>query len=202
MNDSDTIFLFFTCFPPFWRETGALTLCQQVSFTNQQVAECGQKMQPAIVLGKAATADLAITKNLVDAPEGMLHFGTNTGFDLSAFSVLRRWVPQVIEQLHAVNSQHGRQRMARPAILALRVRMNYRLFQLFPRDQLVRPFQKDLPTGFALLDLVLGVGESDLMHGGNESYELDDGGISLISRLIQSLPKLIASIYCPFTQRN
>lgn len=66
-------------------KTGTLALRQQVFFTNQQVAERGQQVLSVVVLGKAAIADLAITKDLFDVPEGMLHFGTNTGFNFLGF---------------------------------------------------------------------------------------------------------------------
>jgi len=75
----------FARFQPFWRKTGALALRQQVFFAHQQVAERRQQMQPVVVLGEAAIADFAVTKDLFDVPEGMLHFGTNTGFDFLGF---------------------------------------------------------------------------------------------------------------------
>ena len=53
-------------------------------------------------------------------------------------------------------------------------------------NQLVHAFQRDLATGLALLGLVLGFRESDLIHGRNESAT---ALLSLISRLIQSLPR-------------
>ena len=46
---------------------------------------------------------------------------------------------------------------------------------MFPGNQLVHPFQEDLATRFALLVLVLGFAEGHLIHGGNESYVVDDG---------------------------
>src|SRR5690554_2848195 len=98
------------------------------------------------------------------------------GFDLVQ-SVFHGRVAEVIEQLHAVNSQHGGQRIGRPAILALRVIAGYLLLQLLPRDQLVHPFQEDLATSLALLGLVLGFGEGDLIHDGDESYAVGDGRI-------------------------
>jgi hypothetical protein len=73
--------VFFARFPPFWRKKGAMALRQHVFFIDQQVAERGQQMQPVIVLCKVAIADLAITEDLLNVPEGMLHFGMNTGFD-------------------------------------------------------------------------------------------------------------------------
>ena len=42
-------------------------------------------MQPVVVLGQAAIADFAVTKDLFDVPEGMLHLGANTGFDFLGF---------------------------------------------------------------------------------------------------------------------
>jgi hypothetical protein len=82
-----------------------------------------------------------------------------------------------LEQLHAVNSQHGRQRVRRSSVLALGVKMDYLLLQLLPGNQLVHPFQKDLATGLALLVLVLDFGEGNLIHDGNKSYAVDDGRI-------------------------
>ena len=63
------------------------------------------------------------------------------------------------------------------AVLALGIVTSHLLLQLLPRNQLVHPFQKDLAAGLALLRLVLGFGEGDLIHGGNESYAVDDGRI-------------------------
>ena len=51
----------------------------------------------------------------------------------------------------------------------------YLLLQLLLGNQLVHPLQKDLAAGLALLALALGFGEGDLIHGGNESYAVDDG---------------------------
>lgn len=45
-------------------------------------------MQPVIVLGQAAIADLAITEGLLDVPKGTLHFGTDTGFDFLGFQLI------------------------------------------------------------------------------------------------------------------
>ena len=42
-------------------------------------------MQPIVVFGEAAIADFAVTKDLFDVPEGMLHFGTNTGLGFLGF---------------------------------------------------------------------------------------------------------------------
>jgi len=86
-------------------------------------------------------------------------------------------VAEVIEQLHAVNPQHGGQRIRWPASLALGVISGYLLLQLLPRNQLVHSSQEDLAAGLALLGLVLGFGEGDLIHGGNESCAVDDDRI-------------------------
>jgi len=45
---------------------------------------------------------------------------------------------------------------------------------LLPGNQLVHPFQKYLAAGPALLVLVLRFGGGYLVHGGNESYVVDD----------------------------
>lgn len=61
--------------------------------------------------------------------------------------------------------------------MAFGVIAGYLLLQLLPRNQLVHSFQKDLAAGLALLGLVLGFGEGDLIQGGNESYAVGDGRI-------------------------
>jgi len=48
---------------------------------------------------------------------------------------------------------------------------------LLPGNQLIHPFQKDLATSLALLGLVLGFGEGDLIHGSGEFCAVDDGRI-------------------------
>jgi len=98
------------------------------------------------------------------------------GFDFVK-GIFHARIAEVVEQLHAVDSQHSGQRIRWPASLALRVISGYLLLQLLPGNQLVHPFQKDLATSFALLVLVLGFGEGDLIHGGNESCAVDDGRI-------------------------
>jgi len=45
-------------------------------------------MQSVVVLCKAAIADLAITEDLLNVPERMFHFGTNTGFDFLGFQLV------------------------------------------------------------------------------------------------------------------
>jgi hypothetical protein len=98
------------------------------------------------------------------------------GFDIVK-GVFHARVAEVIEQLHTVDSQHGRQPEWWPACLALWVILGYILLQLLSRNQLVRPFQKDLAAGLALLGLELGFGEGDLIHGGNKSCAVNDGRI-------------------------
>ena len=98
------------------------------------------------------------------------------GFDLVQ-GVFHGRVAEIIEQLHAVDSQHGGQRVRWPASLALWVVSSDLLLQLLPGNQLVHPLQKDLAAGLALLGLVLGFGEGDLIHGGNEPYAVGDGRI-------------------------
>ena len=81
-------------------------------------------------------------------------------FDLVQ-SVFHGRIAQVIEQLHAVNAEHGRQRVRRSTSLAFGVMAGYLFLQLLPRDQFVHPLQKNLAMGFALFNLVLGFGEGD-----------------------------------------
>jgi len=111
------------------------------------------------------------------------------GFNLIQ-GVFHGRVAEVIKQLHAVNSQHGGQRIGWPASLALRVISGHLLLQLLPGNQLVHPFQKDLATSFALLVLVLGFGEGDLIHGGNESYAVDDDRIIADFETYSESPKI------------
>lgn len=95
------------------------------------------------------------------------------GFDFVQ-SVFHGRIAEVIKQLHAVNPQHGWQRIGWSASLALGVMSSYLLFQLLPGNQLVHPLQKNL----APLGLVFGFGESDLIHSGNEPCAVDDSRIT------------------------
>jgi hypothetical protein len=72
-----------------------------------------------------------------------------------------------------VDSQHSRQRVRQPTSLVLRVIASHFLLQLFPRNQFIHSFQKDLATGPALLVLALGFGEGDLDHDGSGFFPVD-----------------------------
>lgn len=98
------------------------------------------------------------------------------GFDLVQ-CIFHGRIAQVIKQLHAVDSRHGRQRIGGPTVLTLGVITGYVLVQLRSRNQLVHPFQKDLATGLTLLVLMLGFGEGHLIHGDNESFAVGGGHI-------------------------
>jgi hypothetical protein len=95
------------------------------------------------------------------------------GFDLVQ-RIFHRRITEVVKELHAVNPQHGRQRVRWPTVLALGVVMSHLLLQLTPGNQLVHSFQKDLA---ALLVLVLGFGEGYLAHSGGKSYAVSGGYI-------------------------
>lgn len=75
------IYSYFARLQPFWWNPGTLALSQQIFFTDQKITERSQQVQSIGVLDKAARADLAVTEELFNAPERMLHLGTNTGFD-------------------------------------------------------------------------------------------------------------------------
>lgn len=81
---------------------------------------------------------------------------------------------QVIEQLHAVDSLHRRQRIRRSSFRAFGVITGYLLLQLLPVNQFAHSLQKDFAAGFPLLGLVLCFGEGDLVDGGNEFCAVDD----------------------------
>lgn len=98
------------------------------------------------------------------------------GFDLIE-SIFHGRIAQVVEQLHAVDTKHGRQRIRRPSALALGLITGYLLLQQLPGDQLVHPLQKYFAAGLSLLILVFGFGESDLIHGGNVPCAIDDSRI-------------------------
>jgi len=101
------------------------------------------------------------------------------GFDLVQ-CVFHSRIAEVIEQLHAVNAQHGRQRIGKPFVLVLGGLTGYLPLQLLPRDQLIHPLQEDLATSVALLALLLGFGEGDLIHNGNDPMRLTMAVLSLI----------------------
>jgi len=52
------ICVFFAHFPSVWRKTGALALRQQVFFTDQQITERSQQVQPVAVFRQAAMRTL------------------------------------------------------------------------------------------------------------------------------------------------
>ena len=73
--------------------------------------------------------------------------------------VLHRRVAEVIEQLHAMNSQHHGQGIGWPPALAGGVHRAEARFQPPPRNQAVHLLQKLRPSRLALLPLVLHIGE-------------------------------------------
>jgi hypothetical protein len=98
------------------------------------------------------------------------------GFDLVK-RIFHRRITEVVKELHAVNPQHGRQRVRWPTVLALGVVMSHLLLQLIPGNQLIHSFQRDLAACLALLVLVLGFGEGYLAHSGGKSYAVSYGCI-------------------------
>lgn len=54
---------------------------------------------------------------------------------------------------------------------------SYLVLQRSSQNQLVHPLQNDLAVELACLGLVLGFGEGDLMHDGNEHCAVDDDHI-------------------------
>ena len=61
----------------------------------------------------------------------------------------------------------------RLAVLTFWIVTNY----LLSRDRLLNSFQEDLLANLALLVLVLGFREGQLIRGGGESYAVSDGTI-------------------------
>ena len=98
------------------------------------------------------------------------------GLDLMQ-SIFHGGVTQIVKELTAVNSQRCGPRIRRPTRLPLVVITSYLLLQLLSSNQLVHPLQKDFAAGLALLVLVLGFGEGQLIHGGGESYAVGDDTI-------------------------
>jgi len=130
-----------------------------------------QRFAKAVALQKMAELENgSFVRQTIQLQAGKVPHGFNF-----VEGVLDGWVAEIVEQLHAVDSQHGRQRIRRSASLALEVMLGYLLLQLLPGNQLVHPLRKDLAVTLALLGLVLGFGEGGLIHGGNESCSVDDG---------------------------
>ena len=78
--------------------------------------------------------------------------------------VLHPRVAQVVEQLHAVNPQHRRQRVRLPPPARLRIQRPNPRLQTLPRNQRLHPLQKQLPPRPPLLPLVLHIRERHLLH--------------------------------------
>jgi len=65
-----------------------MDLRQQVFFTNQEVSERSQQVQSINVFSESGIANLGVTEDLFNAPERMLHLGTDTGFDFFGFQLV------------------------------------------------------------------------------------------------------------------
>lgn len=82
-----------------------------------------------------------------------------------------------IKQLHAVNSEYGGKQIGRSPSLALGIMTGCLILQLLLRNQFLKSFQKRFAAGFAILGLVLGLGEGDLIHSDTGSYAVDGARI-------------------------
>ncbi len=78
--------------------------------------------------------------------------------------VLHPRIAEIVEQLHAVNSQHHRQIIWLTPSTSFRVIRADTLLQTLPGNQTIHPFQKYLPTGPPLLALVFHVCKCRLLH--------------------------------------
>ena len=68
--------------------------------------------------------------------------------------ILHGGIAQVVEELHAVHTQHDRKIIGRPTLLALWVIMRGDLiFQAVPGNEDLRAFQEQLAPGLVLLIL-------------------------------------------------
>ncbi len=79
--------------------------------------------------------------------------------------VLHSGITQVVEQLHAVDPQHGRQLTGPAPPARLGIEGSEAGLQLFPGNQTFHPLQKDLPAGLALPAFVFQVCKGWLPHG-------------------------------------
>ena len=78
--------------------------------------------------------------------------------------ILHTRITKVVEQLHAVYSQHRRKFIRPPAPARLGIERADALFEPFPRDQAVHALEENLPTGLALLAVVFQVRKCWLVH--------------------------------------
>ena len=78
--------------------------------------------------------------------------------------VLHAGVAEIVEQLHAVNPQHHRQRVGTPALASLGINRTDTLLQFLPRNQAIHPLQEQLAAGLAFFALVFQVSKSRLVH--------------------------------------
>lgn len=109
------------------------------------------------------------------------------GFNLVQ-SIFHGRIAKVIEQLNAVNSQDGRQRIGRPAVPLLGVITGYLFLQLLPGNQFVHPFEKDLAADDAFLVLLLGFGQGHLIHVPVNPVRLVMAVLSLILKTYSESP--------------
>lgn len=117
--------------------------------------------------------DCGFVRQVIQLQSGKLAPGSNL-----VQCIFHGRVAVVIEQLHAVNPEYGGKRIGCSTSLAPRIIMGCLLLQLLLGNHFLKSFQKRFAAGFAILSLVLGLGEGGLMiHSGTGSYAVDGAPI-------------------------
>ena len=78
--------------------------------------------------------------------------------------ILHAGVAEVVEELHAVNTQHDGQGIGMAALAGLGVEGADTPLQSWPGNQAIHPVQEQLPAGLAVLALVFQIGKGRLIH--------------------------------------
>ena len=106
--------------------------------------------------------------------------------------VLHAGVAQVVEELDAVDPEHGRQRvgMASPAVLG--VDGTYSVLHALPRNQGIHTLQEQFTAGLAFLALVFQISKGGLVHTTSLPASVRLFGLTMPHRrrLVQGFPRV------------
>lgn len=151
---------------PVFTQHQAIFLPVLAHFSEQHRAEAVMRQE------MAELDDCGFVRRTIQLQSGELAHG----FNLVQCTFHDR-VAVVIAQLRVVNLKCGGQRIGCSTSLTLGIIRGCFPLQLFLGNQFLRSFQKRFAAGFAILGLVLGLGEGDLIHSGTGSYVVDDARI-------------------------
>lgn len=130
----------------------------------------------------AELEDCDVVRQTIQLQSGELAHGFNL-----VHCIFHSRVAVALEQLHALNPEYGGKRIGCSTNLVLGIITGCLLLQLLLANHFLQSFQKRFAASFAILGLVLGLGEGDLIHRALDPMRLTVPILMLILILIQSL---------------